>query len=343
MSALVTVVVPVYNVERYLDRCVQSIVNQTYTNLEIILVDDGSPDRCPEMCDEWARKDPRIRVIHKQNAGLGFARNTGIENATGDYICFVDSDDYIDHAMVGECCELAESEQADLVCFGHYNVQPNGQVTGSHIPAAPKTIYEGEEVRKKLIPKMVAYDAKTGENWDMILSACTFMISMRRVREAEWRFVSEREIISEDFYSMLALFQYVRKVMIHAKPYYFYVVNPASLSRTYRRGRWEKLKRLAQAMNELGRKMNCNIETEVATMILGQLMAVLRQVVASAEKRTAKMEIIKEILWDPFLQKMLCENDFSGDNATKRLLYRAMRKKAVTACYFLAAARNLKG
>ena len=94
-SPLVTIVVPIYNVEKYLTRCVDSIINQTYQNLEIILVDDGSPDNCPRICDEYAKKDHRIKVIHKINAGLGMARNTGIENATGKYICFFDSDDYI--------------------------------------------------------------------------------------------------------------------------------------------------------------------------------------------------------------------------------------------------------
>ena len=94
-GTLISVVLPIYNVEKYLNRCIKSIITQTYKNLEVILVDDGSPDHCPRICDEWAKKDARIKVIHKKNEGLGMARNTGIENATGEYICFVDSDDYI--------------------------------------------------------------------------------------------------------------------------------------------------------------------------------------------------------------------------------------------------------
>lgn len=92
---LISVIVPVYKVEPYLDRCVQSIVDQTYQNLEIILVDDGSPDNCPAMCDAWAEKDSRIRVIHKENAGGGAARNAALDIAQGELIAFVDSDDYI--------------------------------------------------------------------------------------------------------------------------------------------------------------------------------------------------------------------------------------------------------
>ena len=95
LEPMVSIVVPVYNVEAYLDRCIESLVNQTYKHLEIILVDDGSPDNCPMICEKWAGLDERIKVIHKENAGLGMARNTGLEHATGDYICFFDSDDYV--------------------------------------------------------------------------------------------------------------------------------------------------------------------------------------------------------------------------------------------------------
>ena len=92
-NILVSVIVPIYNVERYLDECIKSIISQSFINLEIILVDDGSPDRCPEMCDGYAKQDQRIKVIHKKNGGLGFARNSGLDVATGDYVMFVDSDD----------------------------------------------------------------------------------------------------------------------------------------------------------------------------------------------------------------------------------------------------------
>lgn len=94
-KSLVSVIVPIYKVEQYLDECVESIVNQTYKNLEIILVDDGSPDGCPQMCDEWLRKDGRIKVIHKKNGGLSSARNAGLDAATGEFVSFVDSDDFI--------------------------------------------------------------------------------------------------------------------------------------------------------------------------------------------------------------------------------------------------------
>ncbi len=111
---LISVIVPVYKVEPYLDRCVQSIVNQTYKNLEIILVDDGSPDHCPAMCDAWAEKDSRIRVIHKENGGVSTARNAGINIAKGAFFTFVDSDDWIARDMILALYRLQKKSTADV-------------------------------------------------------------------------------------------------------------------------------------------------------------------------------------------------------------------------------------
>ena len=93
-NELISIIVPIYNVQKYLDRCMKTLLNQTYRNIEIILVDDESPDECPKMCEEYAKIDQRVKVIHKKNGGLGFARNSGLEIAQGKYIIFVDSDDY---------------------------------------------------------------------------------------------------------------------------------------------------------------------------------------------------------------------------------------------------------
>ena len=113
-SALISVIVPVYKVEPYLDRCVQSIVDQTYKALEIILVDDGSPDNCPAKCDAWAAKDSRIKVIHKKNGGLSDARNAGMAAAKGEYIAFVDSDDWIAPEMLERLLRAMEKDNSDI-------------------------------------------------------------------------------------------------------------------------------------------------------------------------------------------------------------------------------------
>lgn len=114
MNPLISVIVPIYNVEKYLARCVDSIVNQTYKNLEIILVDDGSPDRCPQMCDDYAEKDSRIKVVHKKNGGLSDARNAGIAVATGEYISFIDSDDYVSDDFFECLLDVMNKENSDI-------------------------------------------------------------------------------------------------------------------------------------------------------------------------------------------------------------------------------------
>lgn len=115
---LISVIVPVYKVEEYLDKCVQSIVDQTYRDLEIILVDDGSPDRCGELCDAWAARDERIKVIHKENGGLSDARNAGMAVATGKYMGFVDSDDHIAPDMYRLLLERMTADGSDIAACG---------------------------------------------------------------------------------------------------------------------------------------------------------------------------------------------------------------------------------
>ena len=119
---LISVIVPVYKVEQYLDKCVRSIVDQTYRNLEIILVDDGSPDACPAMCDSWVERDCRIQVIHKENGGLSSARNAGLDICRGEYVTFVDSDDWIELEYYRCVMDKMRSHNAQIGCVGRYDV-----------------------------------------------------------------------------------------------------------------------------------------------------------------------------------------------------------------------------
>lgn len=128
MNALVSVIIPVYRVERWLRKCIESVCGQTYTNLEILLIDDGSPDRCPEICEEYAGRDPRIRVVHQINGGLSAARNAGLDMARGDYIVFIDSDDWIDRQMIERLYWYVEQEQADLAVGRILLVDENGEL-----------------------------------------------------------------------------------------------------------------------------------------------------------------------------------------------------------------------
>lgn len=116
----VSVIVPVYNVEKLLNRCIESILNQTYEDFELILVDDGSPDKCGEICDKFVEQDSRVKCIHKKNGGVSRARNIGLDIAKGRYICFVDSDDWIEPDLIEECVKYIELEGSDVVLFDWY-------------------------------------------------------------------------------------------------------------------------------------------------------------------------------------------------------------------------------
>lgn len=150
----VSVIVPIYKVEKYIDACVKSIMAQTYENLEILLVDDGSPDSCPEMCEELGKLDNRIVVIHKKNGGLSDARNAGIEAASGSYYTFVDGDDTIEPNAIEEMMKAAKSQNAKIVMMKMRNV------------------YEGEPLERAALPSQGS--AELIKNEDYLIGICTY-------------------------------------------------------------------------------------------------------------------------------------------------------------------------
>ena len=150
-ESLISIIVPVFNVERYLDKCINSIVNQTYKNIEIILVDDGSPDTCPQLCDTWAEKDNRIIVIHKKNGGLSSARNAGVKISTGKYIGFVDSDDYIAIDMYENLYNAIIECDADMaICSYVFLDEQGNKIEGSAESPIKNEILNEQQAYRKL-------------------------------------------------------------------------------------------------------------------------------------------------------------------------------------------------
>ncbi|MGN0521374.1 MAG: glycosyltransferase family 2 protein [Eubacterium sp.] len=148
IGSLISVIVPVYNSEKYLDKCIDSIVSQTYENLEIILIDDGSPDSCPQKCDEWAKRDSRIKVIHKENGGVSSARNCGLDIASGDYITFIDSDDFAETDMLEIMVNGAVCNDADIVVCGFIFDTVDGL---SDEIKCTDALYHGSEIIKNYV------------------------------------------------------------------------------------------------------------------------------------------------------------------------------------------------
>lgn len=158
-NPIVSIIVPVYNVEKYIDRCVHSLLSQTLENIEIILVDDGSSDNCPQICDNYANKDNRIKVIHKTNAGLGYARNSGLEVAKGKYVAFVDSDDFVSSNMYNELIMLADKYNLDTVFCG-YNYYNKDDDISRKVESEQLSIIKNDNAGVTMIEKMLSSDNK---------------------------------------------------------------------------------------------------------------------------------------------------------------------------------------
>lgn len=336
-KGVVSVVLPIYNVEKYINRCLESVVNQTYKNLEIILVDDESPDKCPEICDEWAAKDKRIKVVHKKNGGLGFARNTGIENATGEYICFVDSDDYIALDTIEKAYKNATESKSDIVYYGYNIVDSDGKVTQVFKPEIDKLIYTGKEVTDIIFPELISPDYSKERKMNLMLSACTALISMKLINDANWRFVSERDIISEDVYSLTRLFGVVTCVAVVPEAFYFYCQNNASLTRVYRKDRYEKIKDFYDQTILLCQDLNFPeiVKVRFASAYFAFVIATLKMIVLSKENTIEKLNYIKVIEEDVHLKTVLKKVDSKIESKSRNLVRSTLLKKHTLACYVM--------
>ena len=210
---LVSVIVPVYNVEKYLARCIQSVCGQSYQGLEIILVDDGSKDKSGVICDEYAERDGRIKVIHKENGGLGDARNAGVEKAEGKYLLFVDSDDRIHENLVRDTVETAEKNQADMVIFDYIGEEENGNLTDRFtFPFSANRVIEVAE-EKELIMRSC--------------SAVNKLIRRELWKESGFQFPKGRYY--EDLATIPKVMTKTKKIVYLPEVYYYYLMRDGSI------------------------------------------------------------------------------------------------------------------
>lgn len=214
---LVSVIIPVYKVEKYLKKCVDSVIGQTYQNLEIILVDDGSPDRCGEICDEYQRIDSRIRVIHKENGGLSDARNAGIDAAHGDYLMFVDSDDYIAAAMVEKLLTALETEQAGMSLCNFLYVAEDG--------APMEECNQGMPVKTEVLSGVEAIHRLSLERGECYTIACCKLYQAALFREIRF----PRGKRNEDEFVSHILFHKCDRVACLGEALYYYVQRADSI------------------------------------------------------------------------------------------------------------------
>lgn len=214
MNKLISIIVPIYRVENYLKRCIDSIINQTYKNIEIILVDDGSPDNCGVICDEYAKFDDRIKVIHKKNGGLSDARNCGIEVSTGDYIIFVDSDDYVSKNMCEKLLIRALEHNVDIVScnFKEIYVDNNKEKINKQSIKESLEVYTNLEVIYKYF---FDYTVDINVVWNKLYKRELFF------KRESIRFPKGK--LHEDDYTICKLYYYANKIVIINDVLYYYI------------------------------------------------------------------------------------------------------------------------
>lgn len=207
---LISIIIPIYKVEEYLRRCIDSVLAQTYTDLQIILVDDGSPDNCPKICDEYASTDKRVEVIHQKNCGLCSARNNGLKIAKGDYILYIDSDDFIAPDMCEKLLSAAQQKQADMVICNYINYYPDGT------SVIPKPFFK--------------------ETYTNISSKQALCVAFKRVSFSVWNKLFKRQVLtgfefkekvirSEDVLATAVLFPKAKNIIYIPDALYYYFQN----------------------------------------------------------------------------------------------------------------------
>lgn len=287
----ISIIIPVYNVERYLNRCIESVVNQTFKDIEIILVDDGSPDNSPQLCDEWSKKDNRIKVVHKKNEGLGLARNTGMQHATGEFIAFIDSDDYVDLKMYEILYKKALTHNADIVYCGHKYGLKDGTYEDRSDFKEEKIFDNKEDLKKQSINYFYPL------NGQYMMMSVWHSIYKREVIKTD--FYSEREVVSEDLHFQLSAILNSKKIVYIPDCLYYYCYNGESLSHTFKFSKFygfQKLLKLILSLFPDNKKYAYKFYYNSTQNIIRQIFS--NQTLTTKEKKKYLRDIYFDKIWE---------------------------------------------
>lgn len=299
-NPIISVIVPIYNVEKYINRCIKSLINQTLKDIEIILVDDGSPDACPHICDQWATIDQRIKVIHKENGGASSARNIGIENASGKYIAFVDSDDYVELNMYENMIKINDRYDCDIVMCDCYKEKNEIKEIYTHNIRGgyyDKEMLYNEYFHCLLMTESVDYPP-TISNW-----VCLFkseLLLQNKIRYAENIRFSEDLLFGSQAMYFSNSFYYMKE-----ECYYHYMFNPESVTKTYYEKKWLMLKKLYYLINEFfSIKKDYNFQRQIDLSLLYFVYHCIGNIKNSNKSKQKKKQDILYILKDNDVTQM---------------------------------------
>lgn len=338
---LISVIVPVYNVEQYLLRCVDSIRKQTYHNLEIILIDDGSPDQCPQLCETIRQTDARVKVVHKENGGLGFARNSGLDVATGTYVTFVDSDDWISEEHVENLYRAAREAQADAVIGSHTGVSAKG-TEEIHPIRMPQKLYEGSVIIEEIVLPLIGADADYPQDVRLNSSSCMNLYRMEVIRANHLRFRSEKVAVAEDMYFNIDFFCHANRITAVNETGYYYFENTASISRKYDPKRFDRTvnfyRTIQQQLAQYG--LEDRVSHRAERSFLMKIRVAIRHIVLSDLPRRQKIQEIRQILNHDLVKEVLGRYPVEAYIPAMRTLTKAMRRGDAGFVYWLIQFRE---
>ena len=333
---IATIVVPVYNTLDTIDRTLESVCTQTYTDIEILVIDDGSKKPTSDRCDEWGRKDPRIRCIHKENEGLGLTRNRGISEAKGKYIFFVDSDDYIDNDMIEKMTNKAEEYNAEIVSTNFYFNESKEDCL------LKDGLYE-DNIKSYLLPRLLGRK-KTGVNDFLNVSTCTKMYLVKFLRDNGLVCKSEREYIWEDMAFNFDCIVKANRIYVMNDCFYHYCYNENSITHVYDKTKIERIIAMysffQNTINEK-RLFENEINERLCFSVMGNIRMCIKQVVLYCNIQTAIREIRKICNTNEVYE---ISSEMSKENLShiQYILNCAILKKQVVLVYLLAKCQNIK-
>lgn len=305
-----SVIIPVYNVEKYIDKCIGSVLAQTLRDIEVILVDDQSPDNCPQKCDEYSNLDNRVKVIHKKNGGLGMARNSGLDIASGEYITFLDSDDYVDLDAYEKVCRIADEHKLDSLRFqcNHFN---NAGVSSPICKDLTLSVCGDQEQIKRYSLEIFDLSNKTDGN-PVGGSCCMAVFRLDIIKKQNLRFVSEREYVSEDYIFAFTFNQYAKRIGAIPYTYYHYRVNQESLTHSLRKDRVEACARYAEYVEKLISSFGySNADHHYAqAYFVGNVRSACRLIFMSSMRLSEKRKWFDEHIRGGYLSKV--RKNFNG-------------------------------
>lgn len=344
MNYLVSIIVPVYNVEKYLPECVDSILEQTYKSIEVILVDDGSTDSSGELSEKYAEDYAFVKVIHKKNAGLGFARNTGIDYATGDYITFVDGDDFIAPDHIEKLLSNIKNGNLDA-CYGGY-CQQTGDKFIPIINPLHGNKYENEAILCEFFPHLCGkLDYHIIDEVQM--SVCMVLYNASIIRDNGIRFHSERELISEDLVFNLDFLEYAKRIEVSDKCGYFYRYTEGSLSKSYKSDRLVKQTFFTKYFIDKTKVLG--IYSECEQRIFSTYLAWVRAIVQGEQKNYKQvgfkesLEKIKNVCNDSFVIEVIKKYDDSNLTRKLKVMNYLIKNKKFITIWLLSYFKSLIG